>query len=592
MSSLHLVTAPSSFSSNVNVLRRTTAIKQQLHHRLSPHVRCIVAKQSQPLRRSANYQPNLWSDEYIQSLTKNYLVKEEDRSRRRDVLTENIREMMCEKKEIKRQLELIDHLQQLGVAYHFKDDIKDALKSIYASLSLSGITMMLQDDLHATSLLFRLLRENGFTVPQDIFNSFRDEQGCFKSSLKDQTTGLLSLYEASYLAKEGEMVLNEAMDFTTKHLQNLMEMEEPDLPPHLKEQVAHALDLPLNWRMQRLQTRWFLEACHKNSTVNPLLLEFAKLDFNTLQDIHKKELSDLSRWWTNLGLPQKLPFFRDRLTENYLWSVGWAYEAEHWSFRDIQTKANCFITMIDDVYDVHGTLDELELFTDAIDRWDVNAIDKLPEYMKICYLAVFNTSNDAAYRVLMEKGLDITPHLKRAWADLCKSYLVEAKWYHQGYTPKLDEYLENAWISISGHVALSHAYCMSTELTKEASENFCKYPEISRPSCMLLRLYDDLATSSAEIERGDVPKSIQCCMHERNVSEAAARQHIKELIKENWRALNGHRAAATPFEEQFKSVAINIPRMAQFIYQHGDGYAEADGETKNQVMSLLIKPID
>ncbi|WOL11309.1 hypothetical protein Cni_G20071 [Canna indica] len=112
-----------------------------------------------------------------------------------------------------------------------------------------------------------------------------------------------------------------------------------------------------------------------------LLLEFAKLDFNMLQDIHKKELSDLSRWWTDLGLPQKLPFFRDRLMENYLWSVGSAYEAEHWSFRDIQTKANCFITMIDDVYDVHGTLDVLELFTDAFDRWDVNAIDKLPEYI-------------------------------------------------------------------------------------------------------------------------------------------------------------------------------------------------------------------
>ncbi|WOK92035.1 chloroplast terpene synthase [Canna indica] len=591
MSSLHPVRAPSSFFSSLNLLgRRTTAIKQPDHHRLSPHMRCIVAKQSQPLRRSANYQPNLWSDDYIQSLTKNYLVKEEDRSRRRDALKENIRELMCQKKEIKRQLELIDHLQQLGVGYHFKDDIKDALKSIYASLA--DITILLEDNLHATSLLFRLLRENGFTIPQDIFNSFRDEQGCFKSSLKDQTSGLLSLYEASYLAKEGEIVLNEAMDFTTKHLQNLMEMEESDLPPHLREQVAHALDLPLNWRMLRLQTRWSIEACQKNSTVNPLLLEFAKLDFNMLQDIHKKELSDLSRWWTNLSLPQKLPFFRDRLTENYFWTVGSAYEAEHWSFRDIQTKANCFITMIDDVYDVHGTLDELDLFTDAIDRWDVNAIDELPEYMKICFLAIFNTTNDAAYGVMMEKGLNIIPHLKRAWTDLCKSYLVEAKWYHQGYTPKLDEYLDNAWISISGHVVLSLAYCMSTELTKEASENFRKYPEILRPSCMLLRLYDDLATSSAEIERGDVPKSIQCCMRERNVSEAAARQHIKALIKENWRALNGHRAAATPFEEQFKMVAINIPRMAQFIYQHGDGYGEADGETKNQIILLLIKPID
>ena len=47
-------------------------------------------------------------------------------------------------------------------------------------------------------------------------------------------------------------------------------------------------------------------------------------------------------------------------------------------------------------------------------RWDVNEIDKLPGYMKLCFLVVFNMANDAGYRVMKEKGLDIIPYLKRA----------------------------------------------------------------------------------------------------------------------------------------------------------------------------------
>ncbi|RZR84348.1 hypothetical protein BHM03_00011157, partial [Ensete ventricosum] len=61
----------------------------------------------------------------------------------------------------------------------------------------------------------------------------------------------MSLYEASHLAKEGEHVLEEAIDFTTKQLKSLM---EGSLEPHLREHVAHALELPLNWRMPRLHT--------------------------------------------------------------------------------------------------------------------------------------------------------------------------------------------------------------------------------------------------------------------------------------------------------------------------------------------------
>ena len=61
-------------------------------------------------------------------------------------------------------------------------------------------------------------------------------------------------------------------------------------------------------------------------------------------------------------------FARDRLMENFLWTVGMIFEPQYGYCRRMLTKLGTFITIIDDVYDVYGTLDELELFTDAVDR--------------------------------------------------------------------------------------------------------------------------------------------------------------------------------------------------------------------------------
>lgn len=558
-----------------------------------PRIQCHSAEQSQSpsttLRRSGNYQPSIWTHDRIQSLTLSH-ADEDDHAEEIKLLKYQTSKLMEEKKgRVEEQLQLIDRLQQLGVAYHFKDEIKDALRGFHASFE--DVSLQLRDNLHASALLFRLLRENGFSVSEGIFKKFKDEKGQFEDRLQSQAEGLLSLYEASYLEKDGEELLHEAREFTTKHLKNLLEEEGSLKPGLIREQVAHSLELPLNWRFPRLHTKWFIGAWQRDPAMDPALLRFAKLDFNALQNIYKRELREVSRWWTDLGLPQKLPFFRDRLTENYLWTICWAFEPDSWAFRELQTKTNCFITLIDDVYDVYGTVDELELFTDIMERWDVNAIDKLPEYMKICFLAVFNTVNEAGYEVIRDTGVDIIPYLKRAWAELCKIYMREARWYHAGYTPTLDEYLDGAWISISGALILSTAYCMGKDLTKEDLDKFSTYPAVMHPSSMLLRLHDDFGTSTDELARGDVQKAVQCCMHERKVPEAVAREHIMQLMEAEWRLLNGNRVATSSFEEYFQNVAINIPRAAQFFYGKGDGYAKSDGETKQQVISLLIEPV-
>jgi hypothetical protein len=73
--------------------------------------------------------------------------------------------------------------------------------------------------------------------------------------------------------------------------------------------------------------------------------------------------------------------------------------------------------------------------------------------------------------------------------------LIEAKWYHSGYAPTLEEYLENAWISIGAPVIITHAYFVIPQSFKmEDLVHLEENPNIIRFSAMILRLANDLGT--------------------------------------------------------------------------------------------------
>ncbi|CAN1185788.1 Trans-ocimene synthase, chloroplastic [Linum perenne] len=52
------------------------------------------------------------------------------------------------------------------------------------------------------------------------------------------------------------------------------------------------------------------------------------------------------------------------------------------------SKLTSLINVIDDIYDIYGSLDELHLFTSAIQRWDASGLDLLPNYMQICFITL------------------------------------------------------------------------------------------------------------------------------------------------------------------------------------------------------------
>ncbi|CAK9161364.1 unnamed protein product [Ilex paraguariensis] len=454
------------------------------------------------------------------------------------------------------QMKLIDSIQRLGVAYHFEEEIRDGIDHVLEAV-------------------------------MDLFNKFKDKKGRFMDSLSKDATGLLSLYEASHLGMNSDDGLKEAKNFSIKHLVSLA----GKLDNNLAEQVKQSLQTPLYWRMPRLEARKFIDLFVVDDEKSLILSKLAKLDYNLVQSIHQQELKELAMWWRDSRFKENLSFSRDRLMENYLWAMGIIYEPQFSKSRKGLTKMVCILSAIDDMYDIYGSLDELERFTNAVNRWSIEAMEDLPEYMKLCYLAMFNSGNKVADDVLKDNGLNVLPYIKEEWTNLCCSYLLEARWFYGGHTPTLEEYFRNACTSIGGPIAIFHAYVLLGFPVAENSLSCFKLgSETIYWSSLITRICNDLGTSKAELARGDVPKSIQCYMIEEQVSEEQAYHHMKSLIISSWSNLN-ETIARKSHPQSLVRMSLNMARTAQCIFQNGDGIGTSTGETKDTLTSLIVTPI-
>lgn len=72
---------------------------------------------------------------------------------------------------------------------------------------------------------------------------------------------------------------------------------------------------------------------------------------------------------------------------------------------------------------------------------------------------------------------------------------MEAKWYNKGYTPSLQEYLSNGWISSSGPVLSLHAFlAVTNHVTEETVDFLDTNQDLVYCSSLIIRLCNDLGT--------------------------------------------------------------------------------------------------
>ncbi|KAL0363278.1 UNVERIFIED_CONTAM: Tricyclene synthase Oc15, chloroplastic [Sesamum calycinum] len=446
-------------------------------------------------------------------------------------------------------LVLVDAIQRVGLSSYYEEEIETLLLKHYVA---SCSCIYGYHSLHDVSLLFRLLRQHGHYISPDVFNNFRGKDGRFRRNLSQDIRGLIELYEAAQLSFQGEYILDEAARFSSHRLRECL----ADVDDEVSRMITSKLKYPHHKTIARLARKDFLQ---------------------DLEGINgwRKDFKGAGSYGFAQGaicLAQKLKLVRNQLPKWYTWSMSILIDDFSLSLQRVAlTKSIAIVYLIDDIFDVVGTLDELTIFTEAVNKWDYAAVDTLPDYMKMCYLALLDTTNNIGREICKRHGHDPIDSLKASWGTLCSAFLVEAKWLASGDLPTADKYLENAKVSTGVYVVLVHLFFL-LGLGNGDTIHLNDVSQLISSVATVLRLWDDLGSAKDEHQDGRDGSYPECYRKDhRGLSVAQARDHAIDTIASEWKNLNKecfhlyHLSASS-----FKRASLNLARITPLMYDYDD----------------------
>ncbi|KAI0508095.1 hypothetical protein KFK09_014229 [Dendrobium nobile] len=509
-------------------------------------------------RQSADFHPTVWGDYFVNYSPLESKMSLEEQKQRNEGLQIEIRKILTDAIDPLKSLELIDSIQRLGVAYHFEKEVNDIFCRVHKIKIDEG-------DLYATALHFRLLRQQRYHITSDVFKTFLDDNGDFQDYLSNNVKALLSLYEASYLGFPDEVILEKAKTFSRVQLESLI----CKMDPSLVLMVRNALEIPLVRRIDRLKARNFIEIYDKYRLCNQKLLDFAKFDFNILQSIYQEEVQIISEWWKGLGFSKHLPFLRDRIVESYFWMLATYSEPCYSHARVIMSKVMPLVVATDDIYDVFGTLEELELFTNVIERWDLDKVSMLPEYMQRFFLALYNTFKE------------IEDELAPQQNSFRVHYLID------------EEHLRVTLIT-AGYSLITYASYLGMKevISKDTYKWVVSLPKILKSINIVGRLMNDIGSYQNEQKRNHVASSIQCYAKENGCSKMEACKKLKEMVEEHWKIINSEFVSTDYIPLSLIKPVLNLACFTDFVYKDtADIYTDSSEFMKETIAKVLIEPV-
>nr|UPQ49777.1 ent-kaurene synthase [Pallavicinia lyellii] len=506
---------------------------------------------------------------------------------------------------------MIDRLQRLGIDRFFEKEIKRSLDYVYKYYENCGIAWARNSpvqDLDDTSMGFRLLRQHGYDVSEDVFRQFRAENGsffCFAGQTGQAVTGLFNFYRATQIRFPGESLLQEAEHFARDFLADKLAKNECFdkwiITKDLAGEVAYALDTPWYRSLPRVEARsyidqygvddiWIGKSLYRMPFVNNnSFLALAKTDFNLCQSIHQQELHKILGWNAECRFGE-LPFARQKVYEGFFTAASLFGAPELSPARYVWARNCVLTTVVDDFFDVGSTLAEMQKFVAATKEWDPSLMDGTTEEAKKTFNGLYNSLNAMTQEGIIAQGRDIGVHLRKIWLRWVDSCLTEARWTAEDYWPSFDEYLEVALPSIALEPIV---LCTMFYLGEQITDEFVSDPKKLRLMELVNRvgrLVNDIQGYERE-DREGTRNAVSILMRENpglTVEEVigkirnTAHEAMEELVREVHQP--------SPIPKSIRQMHFNMARVMLLFYKSTDGFSSRTA-MKDYVRQILFDPV-
>uniref|UniRef100_A0ACD5TBY8 Uncharacterized protein n=1 Tax=Avena sativa TaxID=4498 RepID=A0ACD5TBY8_AVESA len=450
---------------------------------------------------------------------------------------------------------VVDHLKRLCIDHYFQYEIKIIVDSC--------VELINSDDLLDATLSLRLMREGGFHISADeVLQKFANSNGDFNLAHRKDIRGLMSLHDMAHL-NMGEASLYKAKEFSGKHLRASIKYLEPNLARYVRQSLDH----PYHMSLMQYKARHHMSYLQSLPTTNIAIEKLALAEFELHKSFHQMEMQEVKRWWMDLGLAREIPAARDQIMKWYMWPMTALQGFSFSRYRIEITKIISFIYIVDDIFDIVATQEELSLLNDSIKTWDLAATDSLPSYMRSCYKAIFTVTNDIADMATKEHGVNPIDHLQKAWATLFDGFMLEKKWLSSNQVPSSDDYLRNGIITSGAPLVFLHLFFMlGHDLTDDCDHI---HHVISHPA-KIMRLWDDMGSAKDEAQEGLDGSYGELYLREN--PHANVEEHILQMIAKEWEELNRECLfrSRLSMSHTFLEALLNFARMVGVMYSYDE----------------------